>query len=92
MGCTEGALTDKAGVAAQLASHTMNLRGLQTLGQRQGRQDARQPLGQHRLTASRRAYHDNNLNFIFQFRFFLLYLHRNSIIPIIETVKYNKNC
>jgi hypothetical protein len=32
------------------------------------------------------------LNFIFQFQLFLLYLHRNSIIPIIQTVKYNKNC
>ena len=33
---TEGALRDKAGIARQLAGHGVNLRGLQTLCQRQG--------------------------------------------------------
>ena len=36
----------------------MNLRGLQTLCQRQGRQDGGQALGEHRLAAARRTYHD----------------------------------
>ena len=55
---TEGTLRDEAGVAGQLACHGVYLGGLQALGQRQGRQNAGQSLGQHRLAAARRPDHD----------------------------------
>ena len=55
---TERALGDKAHSAGQFAGHAVNLGGLQTLSQRQRRKDGGQPFGEHRLTTTRRSYHN----------------------------------
>ena len=62
MRCTERTLRDEARVAAQLASDRVYLRRLQALGQREWWQDTWQTLGEHRLTAARRAYHNKNMS------------------------------
>ena len=58
MGRTEGSAGNERRAATQFPGDGMNLGCLQALGQRQGWQDGRQPLGHHRLAAARRTYHD----------------------------------
>ena len=59
VGAAEGALRNERGVLAQLACHGVNLRGLQALAQREGRQYGGQSLGHHRLAATGTANEDD---------------------------------
>ena len=55
---TEGTLGYERTVALQFACHGMNLRRLQALAKRKRRQNARQTLSQHALSAAWRTYHN----------------------------------
>lgn len=85
----ERTLRDERYVLAQLASYGMYLCGFQTLRERERRKNGRQTLSHHRLTRTRRSYHDEVVSAsrsYFQGTFHILLTSHVSIVEVEMTL------